>query len=157
MCAAISRPRSASTSPITTLAPSATSSSAVARPIPPAPPVTTATFPSSSCVCMPRHYGLVANGAGEAWRGTAPTETSPDREERTMTSKNGSAALSVPHPVVVPDQIPKERYYDPAFYASEAQQLLPRVWQMACRLEEIPGVGDFVEYEILDQSVILVR
>ena len=28
---------------------------------------------------------------------------------------------------------------------------------MACRLEEIPGVGDFVEYEILDQSVIVVR
>ena len=74
-----------------------------------------------------------------------------------MTSKNGSAALSVPHPVVVPDQIPKERYYDPAFYASEAEQLWPRVWQMACRLEEIPGVRDFVEYAILDQSVIVVR
>ena len=28
---------------------------------------------------------------------------------------------------------------------------------MACRLEEIPKPGDFVEYEILDQSVIVVR
>ena len=28
---------------------------------------------------------------------------------------------------------------------------------MACRLEEIPAVGDAVEYEILDQSVIVVR
>jgi Rieske 2Fe-2S family protein len=39
----------------------------------------------------------------------------------------------------------------------EADLLWPRVWQMACRLEEIPGVNDFVEYEILDQSVIVVR
>ena len=28
---------------------------------------------------------------------------------------------------------------------------------MACRLEEIPEPGDFVEYEILDQSVVVVR
>ena len=28
---------------------------------------------------------------------------------------------------------------------------------MACRLEDIPKAGDFVEYEILDQSVIVVR
>src|ERR1700750_2724740 len=65
--------------------------------------------------------------------------------------------LGVPHEVEVPDRIPKERYYDPAFFALEAEQLWPRVWQMACRLEEIPEAGDFVEYEILDQSVIVVR
>ncbi len=28
---------------------------------------------------------------------------------------------------------------------------------MACRLEEIPGVGDFVEYVILDHAVVVVR
>ena len=28
---------------------------------------------------------------------------------------------------------------------------------MACRLEEIPKPGDFVEYEILDESIIVVR
>ena len=65
--------------------------------------------------------------------------------------------MSVPYRVEVPDRIPKERYYDPDFYALEAEQLWPRVWQMACRLEEIPGVGDFVEYEILDHSVVVVR
>ena len=57
----------------------------------------------------------------------------------------------------MPDRAPKERYYDPEFYALEAEQLWPRVWQMACRLEEIPEPGDFVEYEILDQSVIVLR
>jgi phenylpropionate dioxygenase-like ring-hydroxylating dioxygenase large terminal subunit len=55
------------------------------------------------------------------------------------------------------DRIPKQRYYDKEFYALEAELFWPRVWQMACRLEEIPSRGDFVEYEILDQSVIVVR
>jgi nitrite reductase/ring-hydroxylating ferredoxin subunit len=31
------------------------------------------------------------------------------------------------------------------------------VWQMAARLEEIPEVGDYVEYRNLDKSVIVVR
>jgi phenylpropionate dioxygenase-like ring-hydroxylating dioxygenase large terminal subunit len=39
----------------------------------------------------------------------------------------------------------------------ECELLWPRVWQMACRLEEIPEVGDWVEYTILDKSVIVVR
>jgi phenylpropionate dioxygenase-like ring-hydroxylating dioxygenase large terminal subunit len=56
-----------------------------------------------------------------------------------------------------PDRVRKERYYDPDFYDLECERLWPRVWQMACRLEEIPAVGDAVEYQILDQSVIVVR
>jgi phenylpropionate dioxygenase-like ring-hydroxylating dioxygenase large terminal subunit len=63
----------------------------------------------------------------------------------------------VPYPIEVPDRIPKERYYDAGFYRAEAELLWPRVWQMACRLEEIPAPHDYVEYEILDQSVIVVR
>src|SRR5689334_10335096 len=57
----------------------------------------------------------------------------------------------------VRDRIPTPRYFDPDFYRLEAERLWPRVWQMACRLEEIPSPGDFAEYEILDQSVVVVR
>jgi phenylpropionate dioxygenase-like ring-hydroxylating dioxygenase large terminal subunit len=57
----------------------------------------------------------------------------------------------------VPDRVPKERYFDADFYAMECDLLWPRVWQMACRLEEIPHPRDFVEYEILDQSIVLAR
>jgi len=67
------------------------------------------------------------------------------------------SALPVPHAIEVPDRAPKERYFDPDFYQRECEQLWPRVWQMACRLEEIPDPGDVVEYEILDQSVIVLR
>src|SRR5205807_5060584 len=69
----------------------------------------------------------------------------------------GSAVGAVPYAVSVADRIPKQRYYDPDFYAMEAELLWPRVWQMACRLEEIPQPHDFVEYEFLDQSVVVLR
>jgi phenylpropionate dioxygenase-like ring-hydroxylating dioxygenase large terminal subunit len=57
----------------------------------------------------------------------------------------------------LPDRVPKERYFDPDFYQMEVELLWPRVWQMACRLEEIPQPRDFVEYELLDQSIIVLR
>ncbi len=67
------------------------------------------------------------------------------------------ARRAVPYAVDVPDRIAKQRYYDADFYALEAERLWPRVWQMACRLEEIPEPRDYVEYEILDQSIVVVR
>lgn len=66
-------------------------------------------------------------------------------------------AQKVPFAIEVPDRAPKQRYYDPDFFALEAEQLWSRTWQMACRLEEIPQPGDYVTYEILDQSVIVLR
>ena len=65
--------------------------------------------------------------------------------------------LPVPYALEYPDRAAKERYFDPDFYQMEVDLLWSRVWQMACRLEEIPEPGDFVEYEILDQSIIVVR
>jgi phenylpropionate dioxygenase-like ring-hydroxylating dioxygenase large terminal subunit len=67
------------------------------------------------------------------------------------------SALPVPFAIEMPDRVPKERYFDEGFYQMEANLLWPRVWQMACRLEEIPEPGDFAEYEILDQSIVVVR
>jgi phenylpropionate dioxygenase-like ring-hydroxylating dioxygenase large terminal subunit len=67
------------------------------------------------------------------------------------------SALPVPYAMQVPDRVPKERYFDPDFYQMESDLLWPRVWQMACRLEEIPEPRDFVEYDILDQSIIVLR
>ncbi len=66
-------------------------------------------------------------------------------------------ALRVPYAMEFPDRARKERYFDADFYAMETELLWPRVWQMACRLEEIPQPRDFAEYEILDQSIIVLR
>ncbi len=68
-----------------------------------------------------------------------------------------SSALPVPYAMEFPDRARKERYFDPDFYQMEAELLWPRVWQMACRLEEIQHPRDFVEYRILDQSVVVLR
>jgi Rieske 2Fe-2S family protein len=66
-------------------------------------------------------------------------------------------SLPVPFAIEVADRIPAERYRDPAFFALEADLLWPRAWQMACRLEQIPNPGDYAEYSLLDDSVIVVR
>ncbi len=50
-----------------------------------------------------------------------------------------------------------ERYRSRAFHELEMQRLWPRVWQMACREEEIPEVGDYALYEIGRFSIIVVR
>jgi nitrite reductase/ring-hydroxylating ferredoxin subunit len=55
------------------------------------------------------------------------------------------------------DGIPYARYIDPEFAALEAEKFWPHVWQMACRLDQIPGPGDYTVYEILDQSILIVR
>ena len=55
------------------------------------------------------------------------------------------------------ERIPTKRYYDAEFYQAEVENLWPHVWQMACRLEQIENVGDYVEYSNLGQSVIVVR
>jgi phenylpropionate dioxygenase-like ring-hydroxylating dioxygenase large terminal subunit len=64
---------------------------------------------------------------------------------------------SVPFAITDRTAIPRERYFDREFFELEKAKLWPHAWQMACRLEEIPNVGDFVEYRVADQSVIIVR
>src|SRR5262245_28530054 len=53
--------------------------------------------------------------------------------------------------------VPKERYTTRGFLDVEMSRLWPRVWQIACREEELPAAGDFVEYRIGDQSILVVR
>lgn len=53
--------------------------------------------------------------------------------------------------------IPRERYYDKKFFELENEKLWTHTWQMACRLEEIPDVGDYVEYNVAGYSVLVVR
>lgn len=55
------------------------------------------------------------------------------------------------------EDVPVERYTDRAFFDLEMARMWPRVWQMACREEEIPAVGDHVLYEIGDWSWIVMR
>ena len=53
--------------------------------------------------------------------------------------------------------VPKERYLSQEFLALEMERLWSRVWQIACREEEVGNAGDFAEYTIGDQSILVVR
>jgi len=60
-------------------------------------------------------------------------------------------------PVAGEALVPKEAFISPEFAALETERLWARVWQVACREEEVANVGDFVEYKIADQSIVVVR
>jgi phenylpropionate dioxygenase-like ring-hydroxylating dioxygenase large terminal subunit len=53
--------------------------------------------------------------------------------------------------------IPASDFTDPEITRREREKLWPKVWQIACREEEIPKVGDYVRYDILDESILVVR
>ncbi len=55
------------------------------------------------------------------------------------------------------EDLDKERYLSPAFYRLEVERMWNRVWQVACRVEEISRVGDHIIYEVGDYSLIVVR
>jgi nitrite reductase/ring-hydroxylating ferredoxin subunit len=59
--------------------------------------------------------------------------------------------------VETPMVLPTEPYLSEAYARAENEKLWGKVWQIACRVEEIPKVGDYVTYDILDESIIVVR
>ncbi|WP_028079102.1 aromatic ring-hydroxylating oxygenase subunit alpha [Solimonas soli] len=67
--------------------------------------------------------------------------------------------LSIPRGerAVRPDFVPQEDNISPEVARLEKTALWTRTWQMACREEEIPQVGNFVTYEVIGQSIIVVR
>ena len=56
-----------------------------------------------------------------------------------------------------PMAIAPERYFAPEFHRLEVERVWGRVWQMACREEQLVDVGDSLVYEIADWSLIVVR
>lgn len=58
---------------------------------------------------------------------------------------------------VRPDYVPADSYISSEYVRLEKERLWPRVWQMACREEEIPAPGDYYTYEIADESITVVR
>ena len=55
------------------------------------------------------------------------------------------------------DDVPVARYLDRRYHELEKERLWSRVWQWACREEEIPEVGDTAVYDIVDTSIVIVR
>ena len=56
-----------------------------------------------------------------------------------------------------PLRVPVERYTSPEFHRLEVEKVWKKAWQMACREEDIPEVGDHVLYDIAGISILVVR
>lgn len=54
-------------------------------------------------------------------------------------------------------RVPLERYTSQAFHDLEVEKIWKRVWQFACREEEIPAPGDHTIYEIAEMQILVVR
>src|SRR5271168_4637446 len=50
-----------------------------------------------------------------------------------------------------------EAYVSEDYARAERDKLWRKVWLQAGRLEDIPEVGDYMTYEILNDSILLVR
>jgi phenylpropionate dioxygenase-like ring-hydroxylating dioxygenase large terminal subunit len=50
-----------------------------------------------------------------------------------------------------------EAFTSPEYAKAEADRLWAKVWQMAGRVEEVPEVGNFISYEIGDDSILITR
>jgi nitrite reductase/ring-hydroxylating ferredoxin subunit len=56
-----------------------------------------------------------------------------------------------------PVKIDTARYFEKRFHDLEVEKLWKRTWQMACREDDIPNVGDYIVYEIAHLSFLIVR
>lgn len=75
-------------------------------------------------------------------------------------------AKTQPVPAALLEESPKflgsedldvERYTSHEFHRQEVEKVWRKVWQMACREEDIPEVGDVIVYDVAEHSIIVVR
>lgn len=96
---------------------------------------------------IPAKAGGAARCPGASWDDfvAADARTVPDYMAREVYEYRGSAPLAA------------ERYTSPEFFKLELERMWPNVWQMAARDEDMPDPGDFVVYENVGRSYLVVR
>lgn len=56
-----------------------------------------------------------------------------------------------------PTTLPANRFTSREFLELEYQKLWPFVWQLVCREDEVPKVGDYLEYQIGEYNALIIR
>jgi nitrite reductase/ring-hydroxylating ferredoxin subunit len=56
-----------------------------------------------------------------------------------------------------PEKVPSARYFDIKYHDLEVKRIWSKCWQMACREDDIPAVGDYYLYEIASLQFLVVR
>ena len=60
-------------------------------------------------------------------------------------------------PDVAAPRVSRDNYLSRDFLLREKEHLWPKVWQVAGRVEEIPNPGDYITYDVADESITVVR
>ena len=55
------------------------------------------------------------------------------------------------------DFVPSSHYLSPEFLRQEQECMWPRVWQIACREQDLPETGSYHVHDVMDDSVIVAR
>ncbi len=95
----------------------------------------------------PTEAGKGRRSTGLSYQALLDTDTRPVPEVLRLQSAREL-------PVV---KVPLERYTSQAFHDLEVEKVWKKVWQFACREEEIPEPGDHTVYEIAEMQVLIVR
>ncbi len=94
---------------------------------------------------------------------TVPTRTGqpgPTAQDIMANDRNAAPAIMRLESPTLEEDLPDfsiERYFSKEWHDREVEKVWRKTWQLACRLEEIPNVGDHVLYEIVHDSLIVVR
>lgn len=56
-----------------------------------------------------------------------------------------------------PEKIPAARYFDRKYHDLEVEHIWKKCWQMACREDDIPEVGDHYLYQVASLQFLVVR
>ena len=88
-----------------------------------------------------------ARSTGLSYQELLDTDTRPVPEVLRLQSARDLPAV----------RVPIERYVSQTFHELEVEKVWQKVWQFACREEEIPEPGDHARYDIAQRSVLLVR
>jgi phenylpropionate dioxygenase-like ring-hydroxylating dioxygenase large terminal subunit len=74
-------------------------------------------------------------------------------DAKTIAAENAATAAERLEPVICP----VEAYISPEYARAERDKLWRKVWLQAGRVEDIPEAGNYITYDILDDSVLIVR
>src|ERR1700761_3724428 len=74
-----------------------------------------------------------------------------------MTDMEMNSTHQLADALSLPVTIGVEAYVSEDYARAERDKLWRKVWQQVGRVEEIPEVGSYLTYDILDDSIIVVR
>jgi phenylpropionate dioxygenase-like ring-hydroxylating dioxygenase large terminal subunit len=90
-------------------------------------------------------------------RASIPTYDAVVSVEEVPVSVSPYMLESGPIPVLPSWRVPTSDYTAPSFHDLEMERLWPKTWQWACRTNDIPSAGDYVEIQVARRSVLVVR